>query len=384
MKILCVHPGYEMYGADRSFARTIAAFRGAFSSLQIAAVLPQDGPITNLDPLSHVDLKIRPIWILRRRTVLHGFSLGLWRNVSALIAAYRDMKSADVIYINTIVVADFIFLARFFKKPVIVHVREIPNGIEMLIFRALLRWSRAKFIFNSQATSDAFALPKKFMSRVVHNGVQVSEITLANKADNNKAQVLMIGRFNHWKGQEILIEAVSKMAPDERARLEVRFVGSTFNKQDDFLKRLHALIEERSLAGVIKIEPFEADPYLSYHNSDLVVVPSRLAEPFGNVAVEAMAFARPVVASRNGGLPEIVREGETGRLFSPGSADELSSILREFLENPDLYRRYGAAGRKRYEKLFTVEEFNRRFVVAIKDLISISGEPCAEIRECGE
>lgn len=378
MKILCAHPGYELYGADRSFARTVAAFRAAFPSANIEVVIPQDGPITSLDPLRQVDLRARPMWILRRRTLLRGLSLDLWRNVSALVTAYREMKTADVIYINTIVVFDFILLARFFSKPVVVHVREIPNGIEMLAFRSLLRWSRARLIFNSRATKDAFALPENFMSRVVHNGVSVPDVTPIVREQTKKVQVLMIGRLNHWKGQEILIEAVSKMAPCEKELLEVRIVGSTFNQQDDFRERLNALIEERSLTGIVKIEPFETDPSFSFRNSDLVVVPSRLPEPFGNVAVEAMAFAKPVVASRHGGLTEIVSEGETGRLFEPGDVGELCNILEDFLRNSELYRSYGVAGRQRFERLFTTEQSSRAFVAAMSEL-AFEAKPAVQV-----
>jgi glycosyltransferase involved in cell wall biosynthesis len=365
-----------MYGADRSFARTIGALKAGFSSAHIKIILPQDGPITSLHPLDQVERKVRPMWILRRRTLLRGLTVGLWSNVCALFAAYRDMKSANIIYINTVVVFDFIVLARLFRKPVIVHVREIPNGIEMHAFRALLRWSRASVIFNSQATREAFRLPKGRASRVVYNGVATPQTWRESVANAEKTNVLMIGRLNHWKGQEILIEAVSKLDPAEKERLHVRIVGSTFNKQDDFLERLRTLVKEKALEDIVRIEPFEADPSWSFRNADLVVVPSRLPEPFGNVAVEAMAFAKPVIASSHGGLREIVVDGKTGRLFEPGNFEELSRILRDCLENPALYRRYGSAGRQRFEARFTTERSNHAFVAAIKSLI-VSKNPRA-------
>jgi glycosyltransferase involved in cell wall biosynthesis len=92
-----------------------------------------------------------------------------------------------------------------------------------------------------------------------------------------------------------------------------------------------------------------------------------------------MGFSKPVVASRHGGLPEIVQEGETGRLFSPGSAAELSAVLREFLANRDTYRSYGTAGRLRFERLFTTEQSNRAFVAATKELV-FGFEPAVQAR----
>jgi glycosyltransferase involved in cell wall biosynthesis len=379
MKILCVHPGYELYGADRSFALAMSALLAGFPAAHIKVVLPQEGPIIELLPLGKLDRKIGPLWILRRRTLLRSFTLDIWRNIRALVAAYRDMRAADLIYINTIIVFDYILMSRFMSKPVIVHVREIPNGIELVIFKKLLLWSRASLIYNSEATRSAFRMPRHVAGRIVYNGVDIPELIEQGQVRELKAKVLMIGRLNHWKGQEVLIDAVDQLTPAEQAGLEVRIVGSTFDNQDDFRERFERKIAEKRLTDVIRIDPFEPDPSSSYRGADLVVVPSRLPEPFGRVAIEAMGFSKPVVASRHGGLIEIVREGETGRFFGPGRADELCAVLREFLANRDIYRSYGVAGRRRFEALFTTEQSNRAFIAAIRD-IAFADEPAFQAR----
>ena len=177
----------------------------------------------------------------------------------------------------------------------------------------------------------------------------------------------------------MLIDAVDRLTPAERAGLEVRIVGGTFNNQDDFRERLELMIAEKKLTDTIRIDPFETDPSSSYRGTDLVVVPSRLPEPFGCVAIEAMGFSKPVVASRHGGLTEIVREGETGRLVSPGSAVELCAVLREFLRDRDTYRSYGVKGRQRFEALFTTEQSNLAFVAAINAL-AFASKPNLQVR----
>jgi glycosyltransferase involved in cell wall biosynthesis len=358
-----------MYGADRCFARAVSALRSRLPAAHFKVVLPHEGSIIELPPLGEVDREVRPLWILRRRTLLRSFTLDIWRSIRALGAAYRGMRAADLIYINTIIVFDYILMARFVSKPIIVHVHEIPNSIELVTFRMLLLWSGASLIYNSEATRNAFRLPGHVPGRVVYNGVDVPELIEPVRISQAKAKVLMIGRLNHWKGQEVLIDAVGRLTPAERAGLEVRIVGSTFNNQDDFRERFGRMIEEKRLTGVISIDPFEPDPSSSYRRTDLVVVPSRLPEPFGCVAIEAMSFSKPVVASRHGGLTEIVQEGETGRLFSPGSPAELCAVLREFLANRDVYRLYGLAGRRRFEERFTTEQSSRAFVSAINELV---------------
>lgn len=87
-----------------------------------------------------------------------------------------------------------------------------------------------------------------------------------------------------------------------------------------------------------------------YQKSDICVVPSLWQEPFGLVAVEAMATGRPVVVSDVGGLQEIVVHDETGYVYHRDDADELAQCLARLLDDAGLRRRMGDAGRKRVEE----------------------------------
>lgn len=82
----------------------------------------------------------------------------------------------------------------------------------------------------------------------------------------------------------------------------------------------------------------------AWRHALLGVVPSVWPEPFGLVAVEAMSSAVPVVASRTGGLPEIVADGVTGILVTPGDTAELRAALLRLEHSPELRRAMGAAG----------------------------------------
>ncbi len=87
-----------------------------------------------------------------------------------------------------------------------------------------------------------------------------------------------------------------------------------------------------------------------YAQCDICVAPSVWEEPFGLVAVEAMAAGRPVVASRCGGLRETVRDGQTGFLFPPGDADALAACLEKLLDNAPLRARMGTEARRTVER----------------------------------
>ncbi len=84
-----------------------------------------------------------------------------------------------------------------------------------------------------------------------------------------------------------------------------------------------------------------------YAEASICAIPSLWEEPFGLVALEAMACGRPVCAARTGGLVDIVVDGETGLLFDRGDAADLARCLARLLDDPELAARMGAAGRRR-------------------------------------
>src|SRR5205823_13551286 len=84
--------------------------------------------------------------------------------------------------------------------------------------------------------------------------------------------------------------------------------------------------------------------------------PSLSGDPFPTVAMEAGAYARPVIASRTGGLSEIVEHGVTGWLAEPGSAEGLAKYMREFIKDRVIIQRMGQAGRQRVFSEFSQEK----------------------------
>lgn len=89
--------------------------------------------------------------------------------------------------------------------------------------------------------------------------------------------------------------------------------------------------------------------------SDVLLLPSS-QEAFGLVALEAMAYGVPVVASNIGGLPEVIQDGQEGFLVPSGDVDAMAQRTLQILEDPDLAKRMGYKGRQRAGDLFTVEK----------------------------
>jgi len=368
MKIITIHPSNELYGSDRSYAAALEAISRRWPDAKIEVFLPERGPLDAIPPFDRLRPVIRRLWILRRRDILRSITVDLITNLKAVVFAFRKISGSDITYIDTIVVFDFIVAAGLFRrKKIYIHVREIPTGIEMRIFRALLVWSRASILFNSRASQQAFDLPSSCKSSVVYNGFEDPGAAPAPDFDGNRPlRLLVIGRINGWKGQELAVAALQQMTEDERKRVQLRIVGGVYGDQIDFLSKLEHQIAAAGLGEVVTVAPFEDDPSNSYRATDVLLVPSRKPEPFGRVAIEAMAFARPVIASNHGGLTEIVEDGETGLLVEPNKPDELCAAIRLYLATPSEVGRQGNQGRERFLARFTNVASENALCEAIK------------------
>ena len=351
MRITCVHQGYELYGSDRAFAENVQAFRSAYPDAEIDVVLPRDGGIVALLRGAATRIAFEPIWVLRRRNLWHLLTVGMSRLPWAVGRAARRFHCSDIVYISTTVVTDYMVAARLFPQRALLHVHEIPEGATLRLLRGLVRWSGAEVVFNSLATRDAFALPATTRAHVIYNGVAGPAAPETATYDGARAlRVLMMGRINRTKGQEVLIEAL-RLMPDCRHRIDVRMVGSAFENRSAELA-LQLQVVEAELDGVVTLIPFTDQPEVQMRWADIVVVPSRRPESLGMVAIEALAFGRAPLVSGIGGLREVVEHGESGWVVPPNEPAAIAAVLRDILSRPDELHRMAGPARRRYDALF--------------------------------
>jgi glycosyltransferase involved in cell wall biosynthesis len=187
---------------------------------------------------------------------------------------------------------------------------------------------------------------------VIPNGVEGAEPAAPVELAPRPA-ILEVARLAEVKGQHVLLEAV--------AQLDAHLVlaGRDLEAGGAYERQLRARADELGIAGrVVFAGPRDDVPGL-LAGADVFCLPS-FEEGLPLTVLEAMAQARPVVATAVGGTPEAVVDGETGLLVPPGDAGALAEALRSLLEEPERARRLGEAGRDRVRERFSAEEASRR------------------------
>jgi glycosyltransferase involved in cell wall biosynthesis len=158
--------------------------------------------------------------------------------------------------------------------------------------------------------------------------------------------MLFVGAFGHYKGVDVLFEAHRKL--DDPPPLVL--IGYETNEYP---------VKTTDLPPNVRIlKDWDHDAVMAaWQRAIIGLVPSVWAEPFGIVALEAFATATPVIASRIGGLTDLVEDGETGFLIAPGDSHALAAAMRRLIEQPELRRQMGQLGHER------VARFQERTVI---------------------
>jgi glycosyltransferase involved in cell wall biosynthesis len=166
--------------------------------------------------------------------------------------------------------------------------------------------------------------------------------------------VLFVGRISEQKGIFPLLEAVRALPAD----VELVLCASSPDTPE-LLARLEAAVAGRARVRWINAMLPVDEVVQLYSHAAAFVCPS-IYEPFGLINLEAMACGTPVIATRVGGIPEVVVDGETGWLVEPGDPAALAEALGRALADPERGRRMGEAGRRRVEAHFTWERIAER------------------------
>ncbi len=183
-------------------------------------------------------------------------------------------------------------------------------------------------------------------SVVALNGIDLEDFSTIPERRDTAPTILFVGGLEPRKGLEYLILALPETlasVPDTRLRV----VAKTGFRGVDKFEWFESLTERAGVKDNVEFhESVDQEKLMQlYADSDIVVLPSR-NEGWGLSLMEAMALQKPVVATRVGGIPELVRDGTDGILVDPGDIRGMASAMSRLLADPDLRNLMGAAGRQ--------------------------------------
>jgi len=370
--VLIINQSAELYGADKAILELISNFPKNYRPI---VVVHEDGPFKEILEEKRI-LVIKCSVIKVKRGILKpNFFLNLpfdyIKSVNTIKRALGNEK-IDLIHSNATSVFLGAFMSFFLRIPHIWHIHEIienPKRIAYL-YPKIVSFFSDFVIFNSHATSNHFTSKNEKLlkkSSIIYNGqsrnidfLDNNSISLIRKNDfkitREKIIIGLIGRISKIKGQFLLLESF-KTLTKKYSNIHLVFVGSTVTNQEYLLEKLKLKVREYGLEKDVSFLDFRRNIWPIYDALDIVVVPSVEPESFGLVATEAMLSKKPVVASRIGGLKEIVVCNETGFLFEPKNKEDLAQKLSFLIEFPQKRLSMGEKGNEIVKEKFTTQKY---------------------------
>ena len=258
--------------------------------------------------------------------------------------------------------------ARLGAVPSVTHVRDMHLSPFLSPWKARLLGRLSDLIIAVSAATKQSIIEKTPVLaskvRVVYNGVDLGRID-GRAAKNARAElgislgdpvIASVGILHPAKGQGVLLRAAAALKPSFPS-LRVLIVGAPFPESEgDYRQRLEDMTAELSLAGNVIFTGFREDVLDLMDAANTVVHAAVYPEPFPRSLLEALALGKPVVATRVGGIPEIVEDRGTGLLIEPSNPGALAEAVTALLKNREMALTLGSNGRKKVEKDFTIEK----------------------------
>jgi glycosyltransferase involved in cell wall biosynthesis len=338
-------------GGVERYAERVAAELRDQPDLRPVVITTGPGRRTRVEVRDGVDVVRLPVWLTLSNTPVHP--LWFW-TVRRILRRYEveivntHAPVPGLADVATLVAGSRPVVSTYHAGSMVKHDGRLDGLLRAYERHVLPRlFARAAAVVAVSRTSLAHAVPG---SQVIPPGVDTGAFTPSTQEWGRT--LLYVGRLDRssaWKGVDVLLRAFALVAADDpQARLHV--VGSG-----------DALDDHRALAaalGVADRTRFSghvegADLVAAYQHARALVLPSLTeAESFGMTLIEAMACARPVIASRVGGIPDVVQDGVQGLLVAPGDAAALAAACRTLLADDALCAALGARGRLRAEQAY--------------------------------
>jgi glycogen synthase len=239
------------------------------------------------------------------------------------------------------------------------------NPVNDLLMRCLFRASRvtavSQAVFQDVTTTPAIA-PR---TSLILNGLPLPNLE-PTPLPFDPPQLLCIGRVVLEKGFDLVVSALVQLRINFP---EIRLIVAGNGPE---LLPLHQQIAALGISSAVDLLGWTSPEQIPalINTCTAVIMPSRWEEPFGLVALQAAQMARPIIASKVGGLPEVVVNQITGLLVEPDDLDGLTTAISTLLKKPQMAVQMGNTGRLRAQKNFNLDQCVHQYDALYRSVIS--------------
>ena len=310
---------------------------------RVSVIAPEDGPIGDQLRRAEVPFAVVPTLLLET-------------DFATLRTSVRD---CDVVVANTITTWQVVQAARLEHVPCIWYLHETLVGRRLITeipqIAATLPLADG-IVVPTRATAAVYEAWARTAIEVVPYGIAAAPDGAASR-ERDGLSFVTLGTFEERKGQDVLVAAIGRLNPDSQTRTSFRLAGR--NLDPDFHRQLSANVAR--LSNTVLLGPAEHAQSLALLDAaDVLIVPSR-DETMPIVILEALSRGKAVISTDVGGISEWLRDGLNALLVPPDDPEALRRAIEKCATDPDLVRRLAAAGKRTFERHFTLARFGAAF-----------------------
>lgn len=354
LRVLHIIPNFGPGGAERLVVNLMEDIDKERFEVAAVSLYPESGTILEKE-IKEKGLKV---YYLNKH---QGLDL---RMILQLYRLFRDYRP-DVVHTHRYVLRYTLLPTILCHIPVRVHTVHNIAQKEVDWIGKIVHWIAFHFVgivpvSISQEVADTVKdiYGQNLYTPVIYNGIPTHRFVHQSKEANIKKEndlvLLHIGRFEQQKNHRLLVE-VFRYTIKEYPQMQLWLMGDGSLKPDieEFVKR-NGLDKKVLFLGIRNDVP----EVLS--KSDIFILSSNW-EGVPMSILEAMAAGKPVIATKVGGIPELVKDGETGILVSPGDKETLAQAILRLAKDPELRQRMGKEGQRRAIERFDIAQTSREY-----------------------
>jgi len=367
-QILFVSHESKLYGAPRSLFLIIEALCNKWNC---QAVTFGDGKLVGLFNSIKIKTTVLVHPVTPNSSILAKISFLILRGMAGafnIIKLVKLIKSEhiDIVYVNTVARVSPVIAGKLANKPVIVHVREGESflksrSLERKCIAAVITRLADEFICISNANRRILeSLPGvKAPVNMIHNGINVSDFRrnsawgrmIRKKYDIPEKAILVgfVGRLTHQKGIDIFLDAARHFCKKDN------YYFIAIGGEEENIKESKSAIDRFPFKSKIKFAGYKEDVRAYFSAIDIFTLTSR-EENFGRVIIEAACMECAIIATRVGGVPEILTNEENAILIPSDSARDLINAIERIAEDSQLNNNLKERAKKIIEQRFSAED----------------------------